>query len=109
MSKFSMKAMIYAGVSVGLAVLLSYVFAIQTPFVRVTFGFLPIAIYAAMYGPWKGGLVAALSDFIGTALLGTSIFFPGFLVSGFLTGFIYGWFFHCHRVTMLRACVPFSL
>lgn len=101
--------MIYAGVSVGLAVLLSYVFAIQTPFVRVTFGFLPIAIYAAMYGPWKGGLVAALSDFIGTALLGTSIFFPGFLVSGFLTGFIYGWFFHCHRVTMLRACVPFSL
>jgi hypothetical protein len=27
---------------------------IQTPFVRVTFGFLPIAIYGAMYGPWKG-------------------------------------------------------
>ena len=109
MSKFSVKAMVYAGVSVGLAVLLSYVFAIQTPFVRVTFGFLPIAVYGAMYGPWKGGLVAALADFIGTALLGTSIFFPGFLISGFLTGFIYGWFFHRHRVTMLRACVPFFL
>ena len=109
MSNFSVKAMVYAGVSVALAVLFSYVFAIQTPLVRVTFGFLPIAIYGAMYGPWKAGLVAAAADFIGTAMLGTSIFFPGFLVSGFLTGFIYGWFFHRHRVTIWRACVPFFL
>lgn len=48
-------------------------------------------------------------DFIGTALLGTSIFFPGFLVSGFLTGYIYGWFFYRRRVTWLRACIPFFL
>ena len=109
MSKFSVKPLVYAGVSVALAVLFSYVFAIQTIFVRITFGFLPIAIYGAMYGPMKGGLVAAAADFIGTALLGTSIFFPGFLVSGFLTGYIYGWFFYRKRVTLRRACIPFFL
>lgn len=99
MSRFSVKPLVYAGASVALAVLFSYVFAIQTIFVRITFGFLPIAIYGAMYGPMKAGLVAAAADFIGTALLGTSIFFPGFLVSGFLTGYIYGWFFYRRRVT----------
>lgn len=109
MSNFSVKPLVYAGVSVALAVLFSYVFAIQTIFVRITFGFLPIAIYGAMYGPMKAGLVAAAADFIGTTLLGTSIFFPGFLVSGFLTGYIYGWFFYRKRVTLRRACVPFFL
>ena len=109
MSRFSVKPLVYAGVSVALAVLFSYVFAIQTIFVRITFGFLPIAIYGAMYGPMKAGLVAAAADFIGTTLLGTSIFFPGFLVSGFLTGYIYGWFFYRKRITLRRACVPFFL
>lgn len=109
MSNFSVKPLVYAGVSVALAVLFSYVFAIQTIFVRITFGFLPIAIYGAMYGPMKAGLVAAAADFIGTTLLGTSIFFPGFLVSGFLTGYIYGWFFYRKRITLRRACVPFFL
>ena len=67
MSSFSVKPLVYAGASVALAVLFSYVFAIQTIFVRITFGFLPIAIYGAMYGPMKAGLVAAAADFIGTA------------------------------------------
>ena len=109
MQKMDGKQMVVLGVLTGLAVLLSYVFAIQTPFIRVTFGFLPIALAGALYGPWKGGLVAALSDFIGTACLGTSIFFPGFLVSGFLTGFIYGKFFYRRRVTFPYVCIPFFL
>ena len=53
MSRFSVKSLVYAGASVALAVLFSYVFAIQTIFVRITFGFLPIAIYGAMYGPLR--------------------------------------------------------
>lgn len=109
MQKMDGKQMVVLGVLTGLAVLLSYVFAIQTPFIRVTFGFLPIALAGALYGPWKGGLVAAMADFIGTACLGTSIFFPGFLLSGFLTGFIYGKFFYRHKVTFPYVCIPFFL
>lgn len=51
MSRFSVKPLGYAGVSVALAVLFSYVFAIQTIFVRITFGFLPIAITVRCTGP----------------------------------------------------------
>lgn len=41
MHKNREKEMVVLGILTALAVLLSYVFAIQTPFVRITFGFLP--------------------------------------------------------------------
>ena len=109
MQKNKEKEIVMLGILTGLAVMMSYIFAVQTPFVRITFGFLPIAMAGAIYGPWKGGLVAVLSDFIGTACLGTSIFFPGFLLSGFLTGWIYGKFFYGHRLTLSYVCIPFFL
>ncbi len=103
------KEMAVLGVLTGLAILLSYVFAIQTPFVRITFGFLPIALAGAWYGPWKGGLVAALCDFIGSTCLGAGMFFPGFLLSNFLAGFIYGYFLHKKEITFASVCIPFIL
>ena len=109
MQKSREKEMVILGILTAMAVLLSYVFAVQTPFVRVTFGFFFFFLAGALYGPWKGGLVAALSDFIGTACLGTSIFFLGFLLSGFLTGWIYGKFFYGHRLTLPYVCIPFFL
>lgn len=89
MPKNKIHEWVVLGILTGLAVLLSYVFAIQTPFVRITFGFLPIALAGAFYGPWKAGLVGALDNLIGTAIIGTSIFFPGFTLSDFLTGFLF--------------------
>ena len=73
MHKNREKEMVVLGILTALAVLLSYVFAIQTPFVRITFGFLPLALAGALYGPWKAGLVGALDKLIGTALVGTHI------------------------------------
>lgn len=55
MPKNKIHELVMLGILTGLAVLLSYVFAIQTPFVRITFGFLPIALAGAFYGPWKAG------------------------------------------------------
>lgn len=51
MPKNKIHELVMLGILTGLAVLLSYVFAIQTPFVRITFGFLPIALAGAFYGP----------------------------------------------------------
>lgn len=107
MHKNREKEMVVLGILTALAVLLSYVFAIQTPFVRITFGFLPLALAGALYGPWKAGLVGALDNLIGTALVGTSIFFPGFTLSDFLTGFIFGYFFYRKKITFPYVCIPF--
>lgn len=107
MQKNREKEMVILGILTALSVLLSYVFAIQTPFVRITFGFLPIALAGALYGPWKAGMVGALDNLIGTALVGTSIFFPGFTLSDFLTGFIFGYFFYGRKISFPYVCVPF--
>ena len=39
------------GIFVALTVLLSYIFAIHTTFIHITFGFLSAAIFAILYGP----------------------------------------------------------
>ena len=72
------RSLVLAGVFAALTVLLTYVFAVQTPFVRFSFGFLPLALYGALAGPWRAALVAAAADLIGVSLFGTGAFFPGF-------------------------------
>lgn len=88
------RAMVYGAFSISFIILLTYVFSIQTVFIHITFGFLPLAMYGAWFGPWRAGLVGALANFLGTAVLGLGVFFPGFMLSDFLTGWIYGFFFH---------------
>ena len=55
MHKNREKEMVVLGILTALAVLLSYVFAIQTPFVRITFGFLPLALAGALESGAGGG------------------------------------------------------
>ena len=64
MRSFNAKPLVFAGVFIALTILFTYVFSIQTPFVRLSFGFLPVAIYAAMFGPVRGGITAAAADII---------------------------------------------
>ncbi|GAA0363443.1 hypothetical protein GCM10008932_14850 [Alkalibacterium iburiense] len=76
---------------------------ISTPVVRVTFAFLPTALIAMLFGPWVGGIAAAFSDLLSFLIAGGSgAFFPGFTVSAFLTGFIYGLIIHKKTLTLKR-------
>ena len=106
---FNAKPLVFAGVFMALTILFTYVFSIQTPFVRLSFGFLPIAVYAAMFGPLRGGIMAAAADVLGTALFSPGAYFPGFTLSSFLTGCIYGYFLHGEDLTIRRISLPFIL
>lgn len=101
------REIVLAGVFTALTVLLTYVFALQTPFVRFSFGFLPLAIYAAWAGPWHAACVAAAADLAGVALFGAGMFFPGFTLSAIVVGLIYGFSFHHRNVTWRRAALAF--
>ena len=73
---------------------MSYILAIHTTFIHLTFGFIPTAIFAILYGPVAAGIMAAIACFIGMLLFGQGVFFPGFMVSEFLVGYIYGYFLY---------------
>ncbi len=109
MRKFSARPAVFAGVFIALTILFTYVFSIQTPFVRFSFGFLPIAIYASMFGSLRGGLMAASADLLGSMLFFPGAFFPGFTLSNFLSGIIYGYFLQTNELNLRRICIPFIL
>ena len=101
------QSLVRAGVFTALTVLLTYVFAVQTPFVRLSFGFLPLALYGALAGPWRAALVSAAADLIGVSLFSTGAFFPGFTLSALLVGAVYGASFHGRPLTVWRVALTF--
>ena len=60
--------------------------------IKIGFSFLPIVIAAILYGPLEAGIVAALGDFIGAILFPIGAYFPGFTLTAFLTGCVFGFF-----------------
>lgn len=75
-----------------------------TPTLRLTFGFIAIALIGIQFGPLIAGAAAAVSDVLGFLLLNTSAapFFPGFTASALVMGVIYGVFLYKKRCNVLR-------
>ena len=85
-------------------IILTRFFSINTGIIRIGFGFLPIAIMAVMYGPIRAGSGAVVANLLGVALF-PSAFFPGFTLTAFLTGVVYGLVLYNRRKSMLRVIV----
>lgn len=84
------KKIVYMAMFIAITDVLSRFLAIQTPFLKFTFSFIPIALAAMIFGPIYGGLVAGIEDLIGAMLFPKAAFFPGFTLSAALVGIIYG-------------------
>lgn len=98
----NVKVIVFMGLFIALEVILTRFLSIKTPIVRIGFGFLPIALSAIMFGPIVGGVTGALSDLVGMAIFPSGTFFPGFTLSAFLGGAIYGLFLYKKPVTIVR-------
>lgn len=95
---------------IALEIILTRFFSVTFPMVRIGFGFIPIAIAAIMFGPMWAGITYAIADFIGMMLfpIGGG-YFPGFTLSFFLVGIIYGFVLYGHAVTFKRAMLASAL
>ena len=71
-------------------VLLTRVLAINTPIMKIGFGFAAVALCAMLYGPLWSMLVAAFGDFFGALIFLTGAYFPGFTLTAAMTGLIFG-------------------
>ena len=88
---------------IAIEIVLTRILSIQTPTIRISFGFIPIALIAMLYGPLYAGFVAAISDFLGIMLFPVvGAYFPGFTLTAFLMGITYGLFLHKHQKNMER-------
>lgn len=60
--------------------------------IRLGFSFVALAINGALFGPLTAGISGAIADIIGVLLFPTGGFFPGFTLTAFINGCIYGFF-----------------
>ena len=102
MKKISAKAITQIALLIAIEVALTRFLSIQTPFVRIGFGFLPIAIIAMLHGPVLAGVSYAIGDVLGALLFPFGVFFFGFTLSAFLTGVVFGLFLHRKPSSLVR-------
>ena len=96
------KTIAFVGLLVSMEIIFTRFLSIQTPIIRIGFGFIPIAFTAIMFGPLIGGTAAAIADIIGMLIFPKGPYFPGLTLSAFLTGAIYGLFLYRNPVTILN-------
>ena len=108
-NKITTEILVVTGFMIALSVVLSKLISINISFLRVGFGFLPIAVLAIMYGPVIAAIGYGVADLLGAWLLPTGTFFPGFTVSAVLTGLIFGWVLYKKEVTFVRALIASAI
>ena len=101
---------------ISLQVILTRFLSIQTPIVRIGFGFLPLAIMGILYGPTIAFTGGVISDLLGFVMFPTGTYFPGFTLTTGLTALIFSYFlynkdFSIKRVTIasLIVCLVLNL
>ena len=108
-TKFTTEMLVFTSFMIALSVVLSKLVSINISFLRIGFGFLPIAVLAIMYGPYVAAIGYGVTDLLGAWLFPTGTFFPGFTVSAVLTGLIFGWVLYKKEVTFVRALIASAL
>ena len=91
---------------IAISVVLTRFCSINTPIVRIGFGFLPCALMGIMYGPLWAGAGYAIADILGMVIFPNGAYFPGFTLTAFLTGLVFGFFYRKGEVTLKTSIVP---
>lgn len=99
------RTLVLGAMLIALNIVLTRFLAIQTQFLRISFGFLPIAIFAMLAGPLPGAIAAAIADIIGALLFPSGPFYPGFTLSAILYGLIYGIAFYKKELSLKRIII----
>lgn len=94
--------LVFAGLLVGMGVVLTRYLSIETPILRIGFSFIAIAMAGVLLGPAYAGVVGALIDVVGYVLKPSGPYFPGFTVSGVLHGLTYGLLLYRRRPAFWR-------
>lgn len=94
-TKKRMQIMVTCAMLIAIQIVLVRFVSIQTPFQRLSFGFLPLAMAGILFGPGYGLAVAAIADFLGATLFPTGgAFWPGFTIVTACSGLVYGLLLH---------------
>ena len=93
-TKINTRDLVILSLLIAMNIILSRFLSIATPIMKIGFSFLPLTIAAVMYGPKYTAIVAVIADIIGATLFPSGAFFPGFTITTFIVGILYGVFLY---------------
>ncbi len=88
------KKIVTSAILIALNIVLTRYLAINTPIVKIGFGFLPLIVAALYLGPVYTGIIHAIADVIGVMMVPNAAFNPVFTLTAFLSGITYGLFLY---------------
>jgi len=100
------RSLVTAAMLLAVQVVLGFVAAIPIgPDIRISFGYLALSLAGALLGPAVAPVNGALADVIGFVIRPTGPYFPGFTITGLVSGLIYGVMLYRRSVTLKRLLV----
>ena len=99
------QALAGAAVLAALHLILNQLTIPVSPYLQIGFDFLTMAVTGMLYGPWVAGMSGVITDLLGYMLRPNGPYFPGWTLSAFLIGMLYGLIFYNRPVTLRRVIV----
>ena len=90
MQKFTTKTLTLMALLIALEIVLSRFLSVSAWNMKIGFSFVPQVLAALLLGPLYAGIVGALADLLGAVLFPVGPYFPGFTLTAFLAGVLYG-------------------
>ena len=87
-----LKRLLVLSLLVALSVIVERFLGYNDRIINVSFGYLPVALAAMLFGPVPGAIVGASADFLGALLFPVGALDLRFTLIAALKGFVYGYF-----------------
>ena len=91
------RAVARLGLLLAVEIVLSRFLSISAWNLKIGLSFIPVVLAAVLYGPLPAAILGGLGDFLGAILFPIGPYFPGFTLTAFLTGMIFGLFLYRRR------------
>jgi len=98
------KSLTTLGVLTAMQIILGSLLSIQFLTTKIAFAFIVVAITARLFSPLVTAGSTALAYFLGMLLFPKFTFFPGFILTAFLTGLVFGYAFQ-HQTSLVRILI----
>ncbi len=99
------KTLTLAAMLTAIGIVLSFFKIPINQLIEIGFGSFPLSVSGMLLGPAVTGVVGALVDVGGYLVKPTGPFFPGFTLSGIVSGVIYGLMFYKKKITIGRVFI----
>lgn len=103
------RALAMTAMLLAIAVVLGFYTLQVTDFIKIGFAFIADELTGMLFGPVVGGLMGGAADIVKYLVRPTGPFFPGFTISGALSGVIYGMVLYKKPLSLKRVALANGL